>query len=44
MCHAPKGRLLACLLGQSQPLMTDLVVDSRTVAQMMRLKTAGPKH
>jgi DNA-binding transcriptional regulator LsrR (DeoR family) len=37
-CNTPKGRLLACLLQQRQPLMTDLVVDSRTVAQMMRGK------
>jgi len=44
LCHAPKGRLLQCLLRQSKPLMTDLVVDSRTVAEMMRLIAETPGH
>lgn len=44
LCHTPKGRLLASLLKQRRPLMTDLVVDTRTVAQMLRLKAqAGPE-
>ena len=36
-CHAPKGRLLRCVLKQDRTLITDLVVDSRSVAQMIRL-------
>ncbi len=44
LCHAPKGRLLLCLLRQRRPLMTDLVVDSRTVAEMMRLLAETPGH
>jgi len=30
LCNTPKDGLLACLMNQEQPLMTDLVVDSRT--------------
>jgi DNA-binding transcriptional regulator LsrR (DeoR family) len=36
LCHAPKGVLLSCLLNQERPLLTDLVVDSRTVSEMIR--------
>jgi len=44
LCNAPKGRLLATLLGQPTPLLTDLVVDSRSVAQMLRLKAAAREN
>lgn len=36
LCNEPKGRLLDCLLEQRTPFITDLVVDSRTVRQMLR--------
>lgn len=44
LCNEPKGRLLSCLLGQPKPLFTDLVVDTRTVAHMLRLKPEQPGH
>ena len=34
-CHAPKGELLEAVLNQEQPLITDLVVDTLTVSQML---------
>lgn len=36
-CHRPKGRLLECVLEQKRPIITDLVVDSRSVEQALRL-------
>jgi hypothetical protein len=39
-CNTPKGRLLACLLGQRRHIVTDLVADSRTVNQMNDLRSA----
>jgi len=38
MCHEPKGRLLDCLLSQKTPFVTNLIVDSRSVAHMIRLR------
>ncbi len=38
-CHAPKGELLASVLNQDQPLITDLVVDSVSVRQMLSRET-----
>ncbi len=34
-CHAPKGDLLDCVLNLKEPLITDLVVDSRSAGQML---------
>lgn len=36
-CHRPKGRLLKCVLEPKRPIITDLVVDSRSVTQALRL-------
>ncbi len=36
-CHRPKGRLLKCVLEQKRPIITDLVVDSRSVEQALRI-------
>jgi hypothetical protein len=44
LCQTPKGRLLDCLLKQQDPLVTDLVVDSRSVAQMMRMRAEAAGH
>ncbi len=35
LCHAPKGDLLDCVLNLEEPLITDLVVDSRSAGQML---------
>lgn len=40
-CHAPKGELLASVLNQNQPLITDLVVDSVSVGQMLSRQSSG---
>lgn len=37
-CSQPKGRLLGSILDQRNPLITDLVVDTRTVVQLEKLK------
>jgi len=44
LCNSPKGRLLSCLLNMKQHLMTELVVDSRTAAEMMRRKPSSTDH
>ena len=35
VCHRPKGDLLDCVLNLEEPLITDLVVDSRSARQML---------
>jgi DNA-binding transcriptional regulator LsrR (DeoR family) len=35
LCHRPKGDLLDCVLNLEEPLITDLVVDSRSARQML---------
>jgi DNA-binding transcriptional regulator LsrR (DeoR family) len=40
-CNRPKGALLKCILEQPQALVTNIVVDSRTASQLLRLAGNG---
>jgi DNA-binding transcriptional regulator LsrR (DeoR family) len=41
-CNRPKGALLQTILNQKQPLVTHIVVDSRTAGQVVRLENLSP--
>jgi DNA-binding transcriptional regulator LsrR (DeoR family) len=43
-CGDPKGRLLRCVLQQRRPIITDLVVDSRTASDLGRAGAEELEH